>query len=500
MLHSSRHLDRDHPMIAFLTPPRFVVLASVLLVAAAAPARTQEFGDHFLDRTMRVDYLYTGGPAVSGYGGHPTTIVAIDRIVADGPWAGSRTRLVDDTGLGPYRFLIEDAADGTLLYSRGFSSIYAEWLTTAEARQTHRTFSASLRFPWPRSQVRLKLERRDPENRFVLFWETTVDPEVAGVNPVPLAPMGQVWAVQESGPPQEKVDLLLIGDGYTAEEMEKFHADARRLMEALFAEEPFRTRRDDFNVWGLDLPTAESGVTRPASGIYRRNPLGTRYGIFGTERYMLTYENRSLRDIASAAPYDAVTILVNSNQYGGGGIFNDHATVAVDSDFAEYVFVHELAHHFAALADEYYSSDVAYETGREDLPEPWEPNVTALHDPAALKWLDLVEPDTPIPTPWEKEKYDAHSAEIAQRRQVLLERGASPEALDALFQEQMAWEEVFFRSQEYWGRVGAFEGANYETTGMYRPALDDIMFSRNAVGFEPVSRRAIERVIDLYSR
>jgi hypothetical protein len=475
-------------------------LALLLLVASTAPAHTQEFSDHFLDRTMRVDYLYTGGPAAAGSTGTPTTIVAIDRIVADGPWAGSRTRLVDDTGLGPYRFLIEDASDGSLLYSRGFSSIYAEWLVTPEARVTHRTFSASLRFPWPRSPVKVKLERRDPENRFVVFWEATVDPDSPEVNPAALASLGQVWAAQESGPPQEKVDLLLIGDGYTAAEIAKFHADARRLMEALFEQEPFRSRREDFNVWGLDLPVAESGVTRPESRVYRRNRMGTRYGIFGLERYMLTYENRTLRDIAAAAPYDVVVILVNDSQYGGGGIFNDHATVAVDSDFAEYVFVHEFAHHFAALADGYYSSDVAYETGRRDLPEPWEPNVTALHDPAALKWRDLVEPDTPIPTPWEKEKYDAHAAEIAARRQVLVERGASPEEFDALFREQKAWEEAFFRSQEYWGRVGAFEGANYETTGLFRPALDDIMFSRNAVGFEPVSQRAIERVIDLYSR
>jgi hypothetical protein len=215
---------------------------------------------------------------------------------------------------------------------------------------------------------------------------------------------------------------------------------------------------------------------------------------------VLTLDNRALRDIASAAPYEFVEILANERTYGGGGIFNDHATTTVDSAFSPYVFVHEFAHHFAALADEYYTSDVAYETGAAVHPEPWEPNVTALHDPATLKWRDLVTPGTPLPTPWDKKVYEAKSRETQARRRALRERNAPEAEMDALFQEQEAWETRFLASQQHAGKVGAFEGASYEAQGLYRPELDCIMFTRNPVGFCRVCRRAIERIVDMYSR
>src|SRR4029453_12065804 len=155
----------------------------------------------------------------------------------------------------------------------------------------------------------------------------------------------------------------------------------------------------DFNVRALDLSSAESGVNRPNAGVFRRTPVSTEYNIFDSERYVLTLDNRALRDAASAARYKFIEILVNDKTYGGGGIFNDQATASVDSAFSPYVFVPGFGHHFAALADEYYASDVAYETGAIQKPEPWEPNVTALHDPAQLKWKDLVTSGAPLPTP-----------------------------------------------------------------------------------------------------
>ena len=178
------------------------------------------------------------------------------------------------------------------------------------------------------------------------------------------------------------MDLLVISEGYTQAEMAKFHADVKRLVDALFAQEPFRSRRGDFNVRAMDIPSAASGVNRPNAGVFRRTPLSAEYNIFDSERYVLTLDNRTLRDTASSAPYEFIEILVNERTYGGGGIFNDQATASVDSAFSEYVFVHEFGHHFAALADEYYTSDVAYDTSAAPKLEPWEPNVTALLDPA----------------------------------------------------------------------------------------------------------------------
>jgi len=470
----------------------FLALVSFLFSPQASP--TAGYQAVFTGATMRVDYFHTGGPK-SG------ETIALDRIVNDGDWPGSRTQLVDTTNLGKYRFEVRDKRAGTVLYSRGFASIYGEWETTGEQKTTHRTFHESLRFPWPRAMVTVTLSKRQPDNSFAPVWTTDIDPQSRFVDRAPLKQhAGRVWPVFVNGPPADKVDLLVIGEGYTASEMSKFHADVKRLLPALFAEEPFKSRKGDFNVRALDLPAAESGINRPNAGVFRRTPLSTEYNIFDSERYVLTLDNRALRDAASAAPYEFIEILVNDKTYGGGGIFNDQATASVDSAFSPYVFVHEFGHHFAALADEYYTSDVAYETGAAQKPEPWEPNVTALHDPAELKWKDLVAPGTPLPTPWNKDEYEKHTASIQQRRRDIRARNAPESEMDALFREQQAWDSKFLSSMTYSGRVGAFEGASYEARGLYRPSTDCIMFTRDAVGFCRVCQRAISSIIDLYSK
>ena len=467
-----------------------LVLALFFYVMPQAPS----YDDHFNADTMRVDFFHTGGPA-SG------ETLALDRVVNDGPWGGSRTQLVDRTNLGPDLFEVRDQATGTLLYSRGFASIYGEWETTGEVKTAHRTFHESLRLPWPKRPVKISLHKRQRDSRFAALWTIEVDPGSRFVNRAPLAqPAGRLTSILDSGPPAQKVDLLLIAEGYTAAEGPKFLADARRLVDALFREEPFKSRRSDFNVRGLHLPSADSGVNRPNAGVFRRTPMSTEYNIFDSERYMLTLDNRSLRDGASAAPYEFIEILVNERTYGGGGVFNAHATTSVDSAFAEYVFVHEFGHHFAALADEYYTSDVAYDAAPAQKIEPWEPNVTALGDPAALKWRDLVTPGTPLPTPWDKAAFEKHSAAIQERRREIRRRNAPESEMDALFREQQAFEQKLLASMTHAGKVGAFEGAAYEARGLYRPESDCIMFTRNPVGFCRVCRRAITRIIDLYAK
>jgi hypothetical protein len=470
---------------AFVTPS-----AMETRPAAQAPAAPLTF-----EKTMRVDYFHTGGPGTA-------EVLSLDRIVNDGPWAGSRTQLTDPTNLGRYRVEVHDISTGALIYSRGFASVFGEWETTPEARVSARTFHESARFPWPAGPVRVSIAKRGADNAFAAIWSTSVDPGSRFVNQAALPPAGRVWNIIEGGDPARKVDLLVLSEGYTEAEMPKFHADAARLVEALFAQEPFKSRRGDFNVRGLDVPSPASGVNRPNAGVFRRTPVSAEYNIFDSERYVLTLDNRSLRDIASSAPYEFIEILVNEKTYGGGGIFNDQATASVDSAFSEYVFVHEFGHHFAALADEYYTSDVAYETGGAgNKPEPWEPNVTALHHPATLKWRDLVQPGTPLPTPWAKEEFEQHSRAVQERRRAIRARNAPEAEMDALFREQRDWEEAFFKSAKTpAGVVGAFEGASYEPRGLYRPEADCIMFTRNRVGFCAVCRRALSTIIDLYSK
>jgi len=469
-------------------------VAAVAIGAGIQSASPGAFDTHFTVDTMRVDYVHTSGP------GTPETI-ALDRVVNDGSWAGSRTQLVDPTNLGKYLIEVRDKGTRELLYSRGFASVYGEWEDTGEAKTVHRSFHESVRFPWPKQAVTVMLAKRQADNSFAQVWITEIDPASRFVNRAPLKQhAGSVWPVFINGPASEKVDLLVIGEGYTAREIPKFHRDVERLLPALFDEEPFRGRKSDFNVRALDLPSAESGVNRPNADVFRRTPLSTEYNIFDSERYVLTLDNRALRDAASAAPYEFIEILVNDKTYGGGGIFNDQATSSVDSAFSPYVFVHEFGHHFAALADEYYTSDVAYTTGAAVKPEPWEPNVTALRDPATLKWKDLVTAGTPLPTPWEKAEFEKHTAGIQQRRRDIRARNAPETEMDALFQEQREWDAKFLSSMKYSGVVGAFEGAAYESRGLYRPQADCIMFTRDKVGFCAVCRRAITRIIDLYSR
>jgi hypothetical protein len=279
--------------------------------------------------------------------------------------------------------------------------------------------------------------------------------------------------------------------------MEKWHRDAKRLTETLFAVSPFKEHRRDFNVWALDTPSDSSGVSRPSDGVYRRSPLGAAYDALGSERYVLTMDHRRLREIAAAAPYEFVEIVVNGRKYGGGGIFNFFATVAADNAFTPYVFVHEFGHHFAGLADEYYTSDVAYGSTPE-RPEPWEPNATA--DPHAAKWKDLIAPGTALPTPWPKEQFETQEREIQARRREIRAQHKPEQEMENLFREERKLTTRLLNSGAHKDLTGAFEGAMYEARGYYRPQADCIMFTRDEVGFCAVCRRAIERVIAMYAR
>lgn len=457
-----------------------IALAGIVGPASAAPPPA----------TMRIDYFHTGGQGADIY--------SLDRVVVEPlPWPGNPARTVDDTNLGGFRFEVRDAA-GKLLYSRGFDSVYAEWATTAEAGTSHRTFGASLRFPAPTSAVTVTLQARDAAQAFKTVWQVAVNPADPAVDRA--APAKQeLIEIEVNGAPPDKVDVLLVGDGYTAAECAaKFRPDAARLLAAFFRHEPFRSRRRDFNFWGLCPPAAESGISRPSTGIHRRSPVGATYDAFGSERYVLTFDDRALRDVAAWAPYEFVTIVANGRTYGGGGIFGDFSTVAVDSDWADYVFVHEFGHHFAALADEYYTSAVAYEPDTH-IVEPWQPNVTAMLGADRLKWRNLVESSTPLPTSWPKEEFESREREFQARRKQIRAEGRPESEMSALFREEQAYTTHALGSARYAGKVGAFQGANYDAQAYYRPQLDCVMFTRDEVPFCRVCQGAIDRVIDLYA-
>jgi hypothetical protein len=454
------------------------LLAVPAISVAAAPA------------TIRLDYLHSGNALADSY--------AIERVLIEPlPWPGALSRNLDDTDRGTHRVEVVDPGTGQVLYSRGFSTIFGEWKSTQEAQKTSRGFHESVRFPAQGKPVRVRILERDERSLFSVVWSVEVDAAAPDVirqqEPAP-AP---VLPIRVSGASPDKVDLLVIGDGYTAQEMKKFEADARRLAAHLFTVSPFKERAVDFNVWAMAVPTGQSGVSRPSTGVHHASRLGARYDIFGSERYVLTLDNRALRDIAQHAPYEFIEILVNNDTYGGGGIFGQFSTAAASNDWANYLFVHEFGHHFAGLADEYYTSPVAYQAGA-GRPEPWEPNVTALGDPARLKWRQFVKPGTALPTAWPKADYETASRAYQARRAALRAANRPETEMSALFKEDLARSNALFAGAAQRHTVGAFEGANYQASGYFRPQMQCIMFDRSEA-FCEVCQSAIGTIIDLYA-
>jgi len=453
------------------------VLLALALAAFPAPPRT-----------FRVDAFHTGSATEER--------LALDRLVVEPlPFPGNPDRPLDELNIGKYLFEVRDLATNRLLYSRGYATIFGEWETTAEAKEVNRTFHESLRFPAPEGPVQVVVRKRDRRNAFREIWSIAVDPKDMFVDTSPPAPAGPLIEILRSGPPERKLDLLILGDGYTKGECIAFEAQARRFTEALFAVEPFRSRRGDLNVWALCPPARESGISRPSTGIHRNSPVGATFDAFGSERYVLAFDNRRFREVASQAPYDFVAILVNAETYGGGGIQGLYATVAAGSLWAPYIFVHELGHHIAGLADEYFTSDVAYLPGERI--EPWERNVTTLPDPSRPKWGAT--PGTPVPTPWDKPGHEKRAREFQEKRKAIRKRNGPESEMDALFLAQKKEESARLSAEPHAGQAGAFEGANYESKGSYRSQVDCIMFSRNDVPFCSACRSALGDVIDQYA-
>lgn len=456
-------------------------LAFLLLVAGSALA----------DNTMRIDYVHSGN--------HASEMFSLDQVVIEPlPFSGNMAQPHDKTRRGKYLFEIVDPTTGRVAWSRSFSSIYGEWETTGEARTINRSFHESVRFPAQTEAFELVISKRDENNEFVEVWRLPVDPDDVLVHHESAAWADQVVAIHESGDPAQKVDLLLLGDGYTADETDAFIARARELTADLLNTSPFKERADDFNVWALAPASRESGVSRPSTDTFRDTPLGTTYDAFRSERYVLTFDNKSMRRIAASAPYDFIEILTNTETYGGGGIYGLYSTAAANSEWATYLFIHEFGHHFAGLADEYYTSSVAYEAP-EIIREPYEPNVTALLDPDALKWGKLVAPNTPIPTPWPKAEFEKHSLAVQEKRAKLRADNVPEETMNALFNFTREFTEDLFAEAPHADAIGAFEGANYQAKGYYRSEQNCLMFTRTDV-FCRVCRDAIEAVIDEYSR
>jgi hypothetical protein len=485
---------------------RFLLSLCLCLTAAAAIADTDlaSFDARFEDATLRIDYTHTGDA--------DTEFVALDQLWKQGTWAGSRTRLVDELDLGRYYAKLYDAATGELVWSRGFDSYFGEWQTTGPAGEgVLRTYHESALVPFPKVAMEFALEARR-EGELQEIYRVAIDPQDYMIREDP-APAGIVVVEgYRGGDPHGSVDIAIVGDGYTADQVAKFEADVKRFAKTLIGHEPYASYRHMINVVGVLLPSEESGCDEPSRGVHRRTAVGSTFDSLGSERYLLTEDNRAMRDIAQAVPYDVLYIMVNHERYGGGGIYNLFCTFTSDNQWSEYVFLHEFGHSFSGLADEYYTSNVAYDGFYPEGYEPVERNITALEDPDALKWADLMTGDTELPTPWNKPAYDAmDQAYQAERGSInarigdLMRSGADEAAIAELKEkgEKLSWEhqqtvDAWFAANGAMGKVGAFEGAGYMSEGLYRSELDCIMFTKGIKPFCAACERGIVEVIERY--
>ena len=472
---------------------RTSLMSALSVVAAMCFAQQGSYDRFFGPSTMRIDFYHTGTKGQE--------LISLDEVYEEGPWPGSRINLVDTLNLGEYLFSVTDLRTNQLVYSRGFSSIFNEWQSTDEAAAGMvRSFAATVRSPFPRRPVQIAISRRDKRMVYHQIFTTVIDPSKSGS--VSRRPVDQAWKVvtlMDNGPASSKVDILILGDGYAKGDQEKFLKDARHCNDVMFSTSPFKERKNDFNVRAVEVISPESGIDIPDKELWRHSALGCRYNTFGLPRYVLTTANKTLRDIAGEAPYDFICILINDTRYGGGGIYNLYATtytkeVVKGQDWqTDYMYVHEFGHSFGGLADEYYTSTVAYVDFYLPGVEPWEPNVTALTDRKSLKWGDLLAPGIEIPTPWDKARFDSIEALRGKLDRLAPDYYVKREPLLKASNEVL-------RDPRFQGKVGAFEGAGYASMGLYRPSIDCRMFSLSMVGFDPVCAQAINRVIDFYSR
>lgn len=476
-----------------------LLLAGAASASSSAPASVPDTFD--FDATLRIDVNHTGRAGEDVY--------ALDRLHREGPWAGPREDLLDDLDLGRSYAELRDPATGAVLWSRGFDTYCGEWQTTAPAAAgVWRTYHESVRTPFPAQPVEFVLSVRGDDGTRREAFRCAIDPADPEIRRDPVGADIVVVEAHVGGPPAQVVDVVILGEGYTAADTAKFEADVRRFGAALLSQEPFASLKGKLSVRGVLQPSQERGCDEPTRGVHRNTALGCTFNSLGSTRYMLTEDNRAIRDAARAAPYDVLSVMVNHERYGGGGIYNLFNTFTSDNQWSEYVFVHEFGHGFAGLADEYYSSSTSYTDFYPAGFEPAERNITR-HPQAEGKWNRLTDRGIALPTPWNKAEYDAMDAVYMEKRAetnariAALMTGGAPQAeIDAAIadgeelsrshQEKL---DAWFALQPQSGRIGVFEGAGYCSEGVYRAELDCIMFTKGLKRFCAACALGIREVV-----
>lgn len=419
-------------------------LALLLLTCFSSVIMAQsDFDRYFTNKVLRFDYQLAGNSQ--------KTVVYPVGMKEEPFFGGSKTQLTDPFNYGNLKYEVFDAADNTLIYSRGFCTLYQEWQTTAEARVMERSFYEVATMPYPKNKVRFVLSMRERNGSFSKLYETAIDPNDYFIRKEKTA-NASYSKIYYAGDPATNVDLAFIAEGYTAAEMGKFREDVKKMADDLFAEAPFSQFKDKFNIYAVEAISAESGTDIPGEKSYVNTALNASFYTFDLDRYLTTQDLKSVNDYAAVVPHDNIIVLINSNKYGGGGVYNYYSGTTVGHPLSPKVFVHEFGHGFAGLADEYYSSEVAYEEFYPLNVEPWEPNITTMVNFDA-KWKKLIAKETPIPTPAE---------------------------------------------EKYSNVTGLFEGGGYSAKGIFRSEQDCRMKGNSPKGYCSVCRDATKKMIEFY--
>jgi hypothetical protein len=480
----------------------FTIAAVFILYIPILSNAESKFEQYFIDRTLRVDFFHSGDKMKD--------VITLDHIYKEGEWSGSLTNLIDPFNNGKYYLKLYDLQSNKLLFSKGYNSYFAEYRTTAKAAECiARTFHETAMLPFPKEKARFTIEARDRNNRLYEIFTLIVDP--VSIDIIENRPLNNVVLLNHliNGDIHKKIDLLFVADGYTEGELNKFKKDLTHFSDYLLAHSPYNKFKNRFNIRGLFFASQESGCDEPTRQSYKNTALNTTFNSMGSPRYLLTEENRRLHDLSSNVPYDALLIMVNHKRYGGGGIYNFYLTFTADNSVRDFVFIHEFGHSFAGLADEYYSSTTAYENFYSSGIEPLEPNISALLHSNSLKWQDLVDNGVEIPTFWNKEYYDSlrivrqkTGSEYQQKISRLREANSTAEEIEKLEKEaeevdnKYSSELVNIISSK---KIGAYEGAGYQSKGMYRSQLNCIMRSSDAESYCKVCEKRIIKMIRYYS-
>ena len=401
---------------------RQVILAFFMIMSAIC-LKAQE-------QTLRVDYMFSGTDK--------SVEISLDEMSRFDGWAGRRTNLTEVPVRGNGQICMTDVQTGDTLYRMSFSTLFQEWQTTEEATKVRKSFENVFLLPMPTTKAKVNVHLYDFFGNIVASLNHIVDPSdilIRHLNPQP----PEHRYLLQSGAPAEKIDVAIVAEGYTAEEMDMFYADAQTAMEAILKHEPFGQYKDRFNFVAVALESQDSGVSVPGEGEWKDTALKAHFNTFYMDRYLTTLRLKNMHDKLCGVPYEHIVILANTDTYGGGGIYNSYTLTTAHHPAFKPVVVHEFGHSFAGLADEYYYDDQYVEYYYPGT-EPWEQNITTLAD-FESKWKDML---------------DAGEAEL-------------------------------------------HEGAGYQSKGVYRPAKDCRMHTNRPDSFCPVCQRAIARIIEFYT-